>query len=479
LLPGALFPLLSRNRNSTGEFTNKLGLWGTDVVKSKLTVLLAIFFSAGVAGVKADADNESLSSVDQAFSMDDELFSQVGLGEDSSYDEKLLLGGNRKFIVQHDYAYVLSNPKGVGSNRSSLRFQWNRVWDEKIYFHVDIKPIVYWSGDDSVKQEDSVPDIDLKTKELYVKGSFADTTIVAGNKIVVWGESDSTAVTDVISPQNITDLVFTSVDESRISQTMVVVEHYLEKNQFTLIVNPDIKVDEGPVIASIGDAPEIEKKLDEKSAEIGLRWKTVIGNGDFSLMAADLIDNGGVDIYRIDAAGELNIANEFYKKYQMLGAAANLNYGDLAVKVEAAYNRDRAQQLKSEKVYYLGHPKGYGLSDEGLLAVNVDYQENGIRDWSAGILHTYLRDGSESFELDKASYNEIFLGVSNKFFHEEMTLGFNYQYTLETKAAIAQLSVQYNLYDDLTLDFNLFDLDDLEGGSFNQTSAIVRVIYSF
>lgn len=419
------------------------------------------------------------STVDSVGSMDDELFEQVGLGEDSAYDEKLLWGGNRKFIVQQDYAYVLSDPTGVASNRSSLRFQWNRIWDEKIYFHVDIKPIVYWSGDDYLQEEDSSADADLKTKELYVKGSFADTTLVVGNKIVVWGESDSTAVTDIISPQNIIDLVFTSVDESRISQTMLVAEHYLEENQFSLIVNPDIKVDEGPIIASVGEATPIEKNMDKKWAETGLRWKTVIGNGDFSLMAADLIDNGSVDVYRIDAAGELNVANEYYKKYQMLGAAANLNYGDLAVKVEAAYNHDRAQQLNSEKFSSVSYPEGYGSSDEGLLAVNIDYQENGVRDWSAGILHTYLLDGSDLFELDKTSYNEIFLGVSNRLFHEEVTLALNYQYTLETKAAIAQLSVQYNLYDDLTLDFNLFDLDNLEGGSFNQTSAIVRVIYSF
>lgn len=451
------------------------------MVKSKLTVLLAIFFGAGVAGVKAEAgmNDDLLARDDATFSMDEELFAQVGLGEDSVYDEKLLWGGNRKFIFQQDYAYVLSDPEGVASNRSSLRFQWNRIWNEKLYFHVDIKPIVYWSGDNALQESDNPPDADLKTKELYIKGSFGDTTVVAGSKIVVWGESDSTAVTDVISPQNITDLVFTSLDESRISQTMLVVEHYAEQNQISLIINPDIKVDEGPIFASAGDAPAIETKKDNKWAEVGLRWKTVIGNGDFSLMAADLIDNGSVDIYRIDPVGELNIANEYYKKYQMLGAAANLNYGDVAVKVEAAYNRNRAQQLDAEKFSASVYPKGYGLSDEALLAVNIDYQENGVRYWSAGILHSYLHDSSEFFELDKTTYNEIFMGVSNRFFHEELTISLNYQYTIETKAAIAHLSAQYSLYDDLILDFNLFDLDNLEGGSFNQTSAIVRVIYSF
>jgi hypothetical protein len=457
-----------------------LGWWGSDVVKSKLTVFLAVLFSAGSTAVKADegADSDPLSSVDMVFSMDDELFTQVGLSEDSAYDEKLLWGGNRKFIFQQDYAYVLSDSEEVASNRSSLRFQWNRIWNEKLYFHVDIKPVVYWSGDNALQEGDTPPDTDFKTKELYVKGSFGNTTLVTGSKIVVWGESDSTAVTDVISPQNITDLVFTSLDESRISQNMVVVEHYAEENRFSLIVNPDIKVDEEPIFSSTGDAPAIEEKKDNKWAEVGFRWKTVIGNGDFSLMAADLIDNGGVNVYRINTIGELNVENKFYKKYKMLGAAANLNYGNVAVKIETAYNRNRAQQLDAEKFSASAYPKGYGLSDEVLLAVNIDYQENGVRDWSAGILHSYLHNSSEFFELDKGAYNEIFVGVSNKFFHEELTLSLNYQYTIETQAAITQLSAQYSLYDDLTLNFNLFDLNNIEGGDFNQTSAIVRIIYS-
>ncbi len=448
------------------------------MVKRKLTVLLVIFFSAGV---KADAGlgDDLPAPADEMFSMGDELFAEVGLSENSSYAEKLLWGGNRKFIVQHDYAYVLSDSEGVASNRSSLRFQWNRIWNEKIYFHVDLKPIVYWSGDNALQEGDNSPDTDLKTKELYVKGSFGDTTVVAGSKIVVWGESDSAAVTDVISPQNITDLVFTSLDESRISQTMMVIEHYVEKNQFSVIINPDIDVDEGPITASAADALAIETKKDNKWAEVGLRWKTVVGNGDFSLMAADLIDNRNVYVGRIDTLGELNNVHKYYKNYQMLGAAANLNYGDVAVKVETAYNHNRAQNLDAEKFTATAYPKGYGLSDEVLLAFNIDYQENGMRDWSAGVLHTYLHDVSDFFESNETAYNEVFLGLSNKLFHEELTLSLSYQYTLETEAAIARLSAKYSLYDDLILDFNFFDLDGLEGGSFNQTSAIVRVIYSF
>ncbi len=404
-----------------------------------------------------------------------DIFDDVGLTYDNPYQEKMLWGGNRKFIYQQDFARILSAPTGTATNRSSLRFQWNKVAGQ-YYFNADIKPIVYWNGDDSINGDRS-SDTDFKIKELYVKGSFGNTTIMVGDKIIVWGESDSTAVTDVISPQNITDLVFTSLDESRISQTMLIVEHYINSTQFSLIINPDIEVDEQPLVAQ-GQEQAVVSRMDDKNAEIGINFKTVIGNGDFSVMLADLTDNQGVDVLIKNPDMTIGVAENFYKNYLMAGAAANLNFGDIALKLELAYNKDRAQELNPDRFDDQKYPYGYGISDEVLFAANIDYQENGVRDWSAGILHSRYESDRSSFVLDEGSYNELFFGVTNKLMHENLTVGINYQHTLETKAAISQLSFRYSFSDDLALQLDFFDLRKI-GGTFNQTSAITRLTYSF
>ncbi|WP_052417351.1 hypothetical protein [Cellvibrio mixtus] len=404
-----------------------------------------------------------------------DIFDDVGLTYDNPYQEKMLWGGNRKFIYQQDFARVLSAPTGTATNRSSLRFQWNKVAGQ-YYFNADIKPIVYWNGDDSIDGDRS-SDADFKIKELYAKGSFGNTTVMVGDKIIVWGESDSTAVTDVISPQNITDLVFTSLDESRISQTMLIVEHYVNSNQISLIINPDIEVDEQPLVAQ-GQGQTVESRMDDKDAEIGINFKTVIGNGDFSLMFADLTDNQGVDVLVKNPDTTITVSENFYKNYLMAGAAANLNFGDIALKLELAYNKDRAQELNPDMFDDQKYPYGYGISDEVLFAANIDYQENGVRDWSAGILHSRYESDRSSFVMDEGSYNELFFGVTNKFMHENLTVGINYQHTVETKAAISQLSLRYSFSDDLALQVDFFDLRKI-GGTFNQTSAITRLTYSF
>ncbi|WP_139309901.1 Tat pathway signal protein [Teredinibacter haidensis] len=387
---------------------------------------------------------------------------------------KTFLGGSRKFIYQHDYAYIFTDPKEVGSNRSSLRFQWNRVAFNRLYLNVDIKPIIYFSGDDALEDGNNI-DTTIKTKELYATLNVGDTTFTIGDKIVVWGEAESTAVTDIISPQNITDMVFTSLDESRISQSMLLVEHYANTHQLSLIVNPNIKFDEQPGIAIQNGLP---REVDDKSFELGLRWKAPIGLGDFSLMIADVIDNSSIERYSNDInLGTVSISN-YYKNYQMLGAAASLNLGNMALQIESAFNKNRAQELVLRNFDRNRFPDGYGVSDEILLAVNVNYQENGLRDWSAGILHTQYLDYSDRFLLGEESLNEIYFGVSNKFYHELVTIDVEYQYQIELEASIAYLSTSYSASDNFTLSIDVFSLDNIEGG-FDQDSVTTRIIYNF
>ncbi|MEJ2418793.1 MAG: hypothetical protein P8Y45_18040 [Exilibacterium sp.] len=57
----------------------------------------------------------------------------------------------------------------------------------------------------------------------------------------------------------------------------------------------------------------------EKSRELGIRWKSAIGRGDFSIMLADLVDNRSV-LKVVDPAADELAAYRYYSDYRM-GAA--------------------------------------------------------------------------------------------------------------------------------------------------------------
>ena len=454
---------------------------------------LALLAIISAMPVYAQGQTEEPSAVDEGdgfgFDMLGSDFDVEGIDaiiEDSSHQEKQLLGGDREFIYQQDLGYTLSDPDGVETNRSSLRFKWNRVFNELFYAHIDVKPIFYFDGDRYLDDRDKSFDTDSNIKELYIQASVGESNFTLGKKIVIWGESETTAVTDVISPQNQTDLVFTSLDESRIPQLMFKWDHYFNQNQLSLIINQDIKVNEEAVLGSSEPSNEnssiqkveLGELLDDQDTEFGLRWTSRVGRGDFSIMLADLVDNRRVDKIA-NVSGQTYEVYDFYKSYTMLGVAANLNFGDIALQLETAYNKDRAQQASIDAITNGDVPLGYVLSDESQNSITLTYQENGLRNWKFGLLSTYYTEDASNFEVPEKNLNELFFSVTNDFLYETLTVELQAQYEIETEASIQRLSAAYAVRDNLNVSLDLFNLDKIGADQFEQTSVIARLIYSF
>ncbi len=432
---------------------------------------------------EAEVDDEiGIEAGEGSFGFMDEGLSLDGIDEiieTNAYEKKLLFGGDREFIFQHDLSYIFTDPSEVATNRSSLRFKWHRVFNELLNVHVDVKPLVYFGEDSYLDDKDKSIDSEFNIKEAYLQLSAGDTSVTIGEKLVIWGESESTAVTDVISPQNQSDLVFTSLDESRISQFMLVIDHYVNQNQFTLIVNPDIKPNEDPPAGEAIEGIDIlGDTYSEKSRELGFRWKSAIGRGDFSIMLADLVDNRSV-LKVVDPAADELAAYRYYSDYRMLGVAANLNYGDIALQIELAFNKDRAREAAASRILDRSQPQGFIVSDEIVTSINVKYRENGLRDWALGVLNTHYLEEASDFSIPERTLNEVFFSISNKFLYETLVVKLQLQYEIETDANIERLSATYAVTDNLDFSLDFFNLNNLGTGDFEQRSVIARLIYSF
>ena len=416
----------------------------------------------------------------------------ISLGDDFEFEEsgeqnslntgKTLFGGNRKFIFQQDFGYIFSDPEEVASNRSSLRFQWNWIFNNALYFNIDLKPIAYYAGDNFLQSENKNIDAELVTKELFMQLSFFDTSITVGNKIVIWGESESSAVTDIISPQNIEDLVFTSLDESRLSQAMLIIEQYLGQDHISLLIILDRKVDRDPIGFSSEDSiPRSARALEERRAEVGFRWKrSAVGLGDFSIMLADVTDNTSVEKYTLDNQDQISSVQSFHGNYKMLGLAANIGYKNTTLKLESAYNIDRPQTPIQTPQVIASFEEGFGRIDELVSYFSIDYQQNGYRDWSFSYLHTRFLDDISQLDIEYKNTNELYGSITNRFWHELITASADYQYALETNESIGSASIEYQASDNLKVNFSTFFIRNLGGNQgLNQDSFILRLIYNF
>lgn len=385
-----------------------------------------------------------------------------------------IFGKDMSLNFRHELSYVTSEGGGVETDRSSLRLKWNRFLASKYYIAFDAKSLHYF-GDDRKKKDNEDQILDSKIREFFVQSSWGNISMTVGKQIVVWGESETATVTDVFSPRNLSDFIFTSLDESRIGQTMFKGDYYSHMGQWTLLYNPNAKVDEEPpFIDTVPDDFVIKEK--EPQSEKGFRWKRPIGRGDFSIMAADLSENQGVFVYQ-ESSGTKKIFNKEYRRFQMLGGAANINLGSTGLEVETAYNRNRSYQTNGP---YSAENIGVAERNSLLTALTVKISRNGLREWAVGLSNSHVfGDISDLMDVKRDS-NDVLLKWSDKFFYETLSLSYTYQNQLETNNTIHNISGQYAFTDDLNFMLDGFVIRGLgTNESFKQDSLFFRVEYFF
>lgn len=403
--------------------------------------------------------------------------SVTGEGESKSFFKKLW-GDNLHFIYKQELSYITTEPSGVETNRLSIRFKWNRLISDHYNISFDGKSFAYLSNDHKAEAESSNTEFDNKLRELYVQGSYGKTSITIGKQVIVWGESETATVTDVFSPRNLSDFIFTSLDESRIGQMMLKIDQYSNIGLWTFLLNPDVQTDEEGFDDAQQDLDILPQAEYFVETEYGFRWKRSIGNGDFSFMAADLMDNQGILVFENNLSQRTVMQKEF-RRYQLFGAAANINLGKTTLKLETAYKKNYFFQTDGP---YSLENKGIAVRDIMQTALTLNINSNGTREWTFGISNQYIDGNVKNFILPEKSITDIQFGWADKFFHEAVNLSYVWQFQLETNNTVHHLSSHYSITDNLFLTLDGFILDIENVGYFrklNQNSLQLRVEYNF
>lgn len=321
------------------------------------------------------------------------------------------------FTFSYELAYGIEDPKNLVINRPSLRLQWEK--GKGNYFvrfdgKVD-KDFVYNSSDynDEVKDKYSHQS---EIREFYLQGSKGAFSAKLGRQLVIWGKADGGIVTDIMSPRDLTELVFTSVEYSRIGQNMFVADAYHQnsktkaQHQWSLIIIPDIKVND---IASPGHPYGIDIQLaslfpsstpnqmppvfvDERpeaswtKPEIGLRWGVTSGKVDWSMMAAEVHENNPVFI--LEETQDQDTIRAQYPRYQMLGMGFNRGHGSFVWKGELAYKNNRqfnlSNELNTERYQVFDLAFGFDFNANGAYTMSLELSNQHIVDWDSRLLNT-------------------------------------------------------------------------------------------
>ncbi len=380
-----------------------------------------------------------------------------------------------RISLKHETSYKFASPKRVVNNRSSVRLEYSKPLTSNLFMRLDTKLNLHWGNDHRAKAKDENPFRELVTREAYLQSSFGNTSFRLGYQILPWGVSEGGAITDEVSPRNSAEFFFISLEESRVGQPMLAMDHFGDSGEWTAFFVPRPGYNKYPDRGSEYDIPgAFDRNAPDDdwdnagTYEFGARWKRSFGKSDISLMAARLIDND----YLVRQ-----------QRFQMYGLTANVGIDNLLLRAEVALKQPRA---------FFARPAGSSdlsivESDQFDSSFGFDYSPGGrALSYSAEVTWSRLLDWRDSIVGREQNEYSLVGSVSNRFFNNDLTLSWLTIYTRPYTSFQHKFLSSYLIDDNSTVYFELFYPDERDERSGtgtwpyrDQKQFVIRYQYQF
>ena len=437
-----------------------------------LVVYMPVFANDFVED-QAFAESEEFSDTDEA--SDEGEFEEAEFSEEEARVEEGetwidSLIKPARFTIKHETAYRTASPRQVVNNRSSIRLEYARHFATYFFLQLDTKMNLFWRDDHRARAEEKETMAEGNTKEAFLQSSFGDTSIKIGYQVLIWGESELGAVTDIVSPRDNSEFLFIPLEESRIGQPMLIVDQFTSFGEWQLFYTPEPSFDQLPqkgtayyVDPSEGSfelfSVEITSDPDEaKYDEFGFRWKRTFGKSDVALMAASLIDNNKNGYLGLIAPFKLKWY-ETKHRLNLKGLTFNFSAGNFLWKGEFAQKSPKAIKLAQTDLQKLTHSYtleerevldaalGFEYSPAGKYTVTLEASNSHISDWSEDLAGTYANSSVGSFSW------------SRNFLNDDLSVTFAANHTWPDEDWIYLGQVQYTISDNLKSEININQLE--------------------
>ncbi len=375
--------------------------------------------------------------------------------------------------LKHEVSYKFASPERVVNNRSSVRLEYSKALTGNLYVRLDSKLNLHWGNDHRARAKDEDPFRELVTREAYLQSSFGNTSFRVGYQILPWGVSEGGAITDEVSPRNNAEFFFVSLEESRVGQPMLTMDHFGDSGQWTAFFVPRPGYNKYPDRDSEYDIPgAFDRNAPDDdwdnagTYEFGARWKRSFGKSDISLMAARLIDND----YLVRQ-----------QRFRMYGLTANIGIDNLLLRAEVALKQPRAFLARSADSNGLTIVE----SDQFDSSFGFDYSPGGrALTYSAEIVWSRLLDWNGNIVTRERNEYSLIGVVSNRFFNDDLTLSWLTIHTRPYTSIRHRFLSSYLIDDNSTVYFEFFypDERDERSGTWpyrDQKQFVVRYQYQF
>ena len=377
-------------------------------------LLLLPLFSAAAddqdAG-KQTGYEDVLSGFDQGGPMAEDILSETGQDETDLLPEWLDFSGEATLSsvwnVNHDAPDTgQTDYRGLSRLRTSLDLtleaRLSGTWRAQISGRGFYDFAYHIEGHSNYTRQvlDEYED-ELEFRETYIEGKpLSDLNIRVGRQILVWGNSETFRVTDILNPLDNRDPGLVDIEDLRLPVCMARMD-YLWRTasgyyNLTGVVIPEMRFNKAPVYGNDFypfDRPMPHEKIPAqnfRNSDYALALKGVFRNWDISLYGAYLYDDDpymekvGEQAYPVQLPDgsvtwqQVDVYERWHARLWMAGLSANVAVGDWLLKTELArlggYKYANAEDKKSQTRGLIGF-EYMGFTDTTLT---LEFTESGI-----------------------------------------------------------------------------------------------------
>jgi hypothetical protein len=468
------------------------------MMKGAVICLLAGWFSVGVLAQQTAHPTEPVAAeieveVEAEMEIDDDLFGESSTSDFDFDDESNqapvtepsflseLLEPTR-FTLKHELSYRPVKAKDIVNNRSSMQLEFSKFFLNNFYVRLDSKVTALWGNDHRAQAQNKDVLVKTNTRESFLQASFGDTSIKVGTQVLIWGESDGGAITDVISPRNFSELFYISLEESRLGQSMINIEQFSAIGDWNLFYVPNAKFNRFSQVDTAyyldpfnGQARYLDEANGSRDDEYGLRWKKTFGKSDFALMAASMIDNNqALRQEGIAEDGKLLISR-VSQRYTMAGVTFNYSSSNLLFKGEVA--------VKSAKAF---NNSALELLEKDVLdtAFGVNYSLGGNDSVSLELVNNHIANFDEAIVGVPRNSSSLVLTWMGFFFNEDLSVNWMTTYSKPFTGVLHSLRTSYKYSDNVIFNFDshIVDVNDQRSSLYpyrDQEQLVFKMQYQF
>lgn len=435
-------------------------------LKQLMSTLFPVLFILGIAPIfPCYPDSLFDADEDPAFYDDDIEIPKEYSGKKEPLSRLAQLFDDATFTLGFLFSHGTDGKDKIIDNQTFLRIEYDTLIKDNLFFKLDGKSTFHLKNDHIADAKDRFLFIDPDIRETYLQLGFENLNLTVGKQISVWGKADTAAITDVVSPRDLSQFMFVELEDARSGQWMVSSNIYSKPLNTFLFVSPLPGTDTEPTDgsryhAALPGATSFSIQKDKPrfgDLEYGLKLSGTFSKTDISLMAGRFFSNAAVYDYQGYMENGLFVLEKTYPDFFMAGGAVSHAWQSFLFKLELAYkNHYPLQGITSQDIYVI---EKKDLID---AAAGVEYNANDKYQINLELSNRYISKPTGLVPGTDENSTALYATISKDFLNQTLNFEYTFYHHIQERNRFHRFQLIHDLTDNIQIktDYTFFNIKD-------------------